>query len=382
MILVGFVIHAILALLGQQGMGPGPGTAHAISGGLCGSYLHYRVITIPAQSGLSADLSNYPVEVQGTYSYLATVANGGLVQNASGYDVGFFTDNTCGTKLAWQTEIWTAASGVVTYWVKLPTVSKTTSTTFVMAYDAGSVTTDQSNATGVWDANFKGVYHLPNGTTLTTLDSTSNAVNGSNHSTGAGAGKIDGDGVFTGSQSLGCSLGGSSYIRTSTPATTATTSVTLSAWVNTTLNSQEGQTVLYNGSDNSSNGYGMFVNQEGVTTGHMFVLYGAIAWWDTGTTVTAAAWHYMVLTINAAGTVGTAYLDGTSLGTHTFPSAANTPTLMTAIGCSDYASANREFYGSLDELRVSNSIRNADWIATDYASQNSPATFYSVGSQF
>lgn len=37
---------------------------------------------------------------------------------------------------------------------------------------------NQWNVTGVWDSNFKGVWHLPNGTALTALDSTSNALNG------------------------------------------------------------------------------------------------------------------------------------------------------------------------------------------------------------
>lgn len=366
---------------GQWGMGPGPGIG-PFAGAICGSYSHYRVITIAAQSGLSADLSNYPVEVQGLYSYLATVANGGLVQNSSGYDVGFFTDNTCSTKLPWQTEIYTASNGQVTYWVQLPTVSKTTSTTFVMAYDAPSISTDQSNATGVWDANFKAVFHIPDGTTITTNDSTSNAFNGTNHQVTAASGKIDGAGSFSGIEgSVGCvGNSSSSWIRTSAPPTTATNSVTLSGWLNTNLNTFDGQTVLYNGSDGSSNGYGMFVNQEGVTSGHMFVLWGAIAWWDTGVTVSATAWHYMALTLNAAGTVATAYLDGASIGTHTFASAPHAPTLYAAIGCADF-SAHREFAGYLDELRISNSIRSADWIATDYASQSSPSTFYSVGTQ-
>jgi hypothetical protein len=37
--------------------------------------------------------------------------------------------------------------------------------------------------------------------------------------------------------------------------------------------------------------------------------------------------------------------------------------------------------GSIDEVRLSNIARPAGWIATEYKNQNSPATFYAVGSE-
>src|SRR5204863_739531 len=42
---------------------------------------------------------------------------------------------------------------------------------------------------------------------------------------------------------------------------------------------------------------------------------------------------------------------------------------------------NRYFNGLLDELRLSNSIRPAAWIATEYNNQSSPSTFYTVDLQ-
>src|SRR5213076_2975691 len=38
------------------------------------------------------------------------------------------------------------------------------------------------------------------------------------------------------------------------------------------------------------------------------------------------------------------------------------------------------FNGTIDEARLSNASRSADWIATEYNNQNSPSTFYNVGS--
>jgi Concanavalin A-like lectin/glucanases superfamily len=36
--------------------------------------------------------------------------------------------------------------------------------------------------------------------------------------------------------------------------------------------------------------------------------------------------------------------------------------------------------GTIDEVRVSSYARSADWIVTEYNNQNSPSTFYTVGS--
>ena len=62
---------------------------------------------------------------------------------------------------------------------------------------AGTKTNQRKSA--AWNSNYIGVWHLPNGTTLTALDSTSNANNGTINGTVAVVGKIDGAGNFDGS---------------------------------------------------------------------------------------------------------------------------------------------------------------------------------------
>jgi hypothetical protein len=44
-----------------------------------------------------------------------------------------------------------------------------------------------------------------------------------------------------------------------------------------------------------------------------------------------------------------------------------------------YIGGTYSFLGKIDEVRVSNNLRNADWIATEYANQISPSTFYAYG---
>ena len=80
-------------------------------------------------------------------------------------------------------------------------MSSTTDTPFYLFYGDPSITTDQSDPLNTWDSNFKAVYHLGNGTTLTATDST-----GGNNGTlfngpTATAGKINGAAHFVHSSS-------------------------------------------------------------------------------------------------------------------------------------------------------------------------------------
>jgi hypothetical protein len=67
------------------------------------------------------------------------------------------------------------------------------------------------------------------------------------------------------------------------------------------------------------------------------------------------------------------YKDGVSDGTGTFSSGLST------------RNANRTFgdslSGILDEIRISNTARSADWITTEYNNQSATSTFYTMGAQ-
>jgi len=61
-------------------------------------YPYSRSITIDHTKVPNTDQSNFPVLISGTYSYLKTLANGGNVQNANGYDIIFAFDSICSTE--------------------------------------------------------------------------------------------------------------------------------------------------------------------------------------------------------------------------------------------------------------------------------------------
>ncbi|MBP6858197.1 MAG: DUF2341 domain-containing protein, partial [Candidatus Pacebacteria bacterium] len=163
---------------------------------------YYRAINIDYTKVPNTDQTDFPILVQGTYSYLKTVANGGKVQNANGYDIGFYSDSGLTTPLKFEINKWSATTGELIAWIKIPTLSHTTNTTIYMAYGNPSITTDQSDPAGVWTNNYLSVWHLGDGTTLNLADSTSNnntLVNG--NSTPATPGKFYGGADFVGANS-------------------------------------------------------------------------------------------------------------------------------------------------------------------------------------
>ena len=120
--------------------------------------------------------------ISGTYSYLATMGNGGNVTNANGYDIIFTSDSSGNTPLAYEQESYNASTGAVNFWVKVPTISHTSDTIIYIFYGNSSVTTDQSNKTAVWDSNYKGVWHLNETSGTVNYDSTSNNIDANKNS--------------------------------------------------------------------------------------------------------------------------------------------------------------------------------------------------------
>jgi len=59
--------------------------------------------------------------------------------------------------LAFERESYNPSTGAVIFWVKVPWVSHTTDSAFYMLYGNSSITTDQSNKTGVWDSDYQGI---------------------------------------------------------------------------------------------------------------------------------------------------------------------------------------------------------------------------------
>lgn len=95
-------------------------------------------------------------------------------------------------------------------------------------------------------------------------------------------------------------------------------------------------------------------------------------------------WHYLVANINIAGDDIDIYVDGSLMDGSGTP--AWTPTTFSdtygpksAIGAASEGTSER-WLGSLDEVRISSTARDANWVTIEYNNQSAPGTFMTVGS--
>ncbi|HEY6254108.1 MAG TPA: DUF2341 domain-containing protein, partial [Candidatus Angelobacter sp.] len=137
-----------------------------------------RAITIDHTRIANSDQANFPVLISGTYSYLATVANGGRVQNPNGYDIIFTSDAAGNNKLDHEIDSYNPATGAVNFWVRVPVLSHATDAVIYMQYGNIGISTSQENKTAVWDSHYGGVWHFSGQGSLSARDSSANANNG------------------------------------------------------------------------------------------------------------------------------------------------------------------------------------------------------------
>jgi hypothetical protein len=223
----------------------------------------------------------------------------------------------------------------------------------------------------VWDTNYKGVWHLPNGATLSAVDSTGIAgtlsMNGTVSPT---TGKIDGGASFPGSPA-NLYGGYTANLKLALPWT-------LEIWYKRNSSTQNGVLLGITASDGNS-GIGIGVgNIAGYFANNSIVVLkpgiynggGAYAPLDTN-------WHHLAVTVDTTNGE-LMYLDGSYVGVDTNKSNISTLNNDAVFLGSWVYYINAYFIGLTDEARISHSIRSADWIKTEYNNQSSPSTFYTL----
>lgn len=329
---------------------------------------YYRSITLDQPAN---DLTDFPVLFYGTFSYLKTIASGGLVNNINGYDITFYSDASLTTLLAFERVYWDGTTGDAEFRIKVPTLTSASPTVIYIAYGNTSKGSDLQNAAGVWSNNYQGVYHLPNGTVLTANDSTSNANNGTLVNTPTAiAGKIDGG--------ANCVRASNQYINLGNPASLQITgNLTIECWVNpTTLNPEM---VVAKDGNVGGRAYTIDVDQGNL---RFYINGGSGGIITGGTILSMAVWQHVVAVYNTAGTLDI-YLNGVTDATQVTGGSTSIPaaTADVYIGRRVFATSENNFDGGFDEVRISNTSRTAVYVATIYSNENDPANFYAIGSE-
>jgi len=380
------------------------------------SFLYYftyrKSITVQSGQVSNGPLTNFPILVSMTDADLRTTANGGHVASYNAgtndpWDIIFeaLDDTTCGgagtapCKLDHEIEQYVASTGQLVAWVRLPSINN--GTVIYMYYGNSCMPSSTQNASGVWDSNYRGVWHLnqdPTATAPQMRDSTANAYNG----TAVGS-------FVSGDQQATVINGGLNFNGTNdeiqiSAAALGANSVTVSAWIRVKSFSETtfaatgpanlGAVVFSTRNVDGDVSPTLVVSPAsggaGTQNGLVFNNDSAgVAMGAKGNSEIALnTWYYAVGTFlrsgagNFAGTWNV-YLNGTlnNAAPNNFNFAGAATGNFTG---ATWRLANNAQWPNfsnviLDEVRVSNTVRSAGWIRTEYNNQNAPASFYSVG---
>ena len=316
------------------------------------NWINRKLITINS-SQVDDDLTNFPI--------LINITDTDLRDNAQndGDDIAFvlYSDNT--THLNHEIEFYNGTTGELYAWVNITSLSSSEDTKIWMYYNNNGCSSQQ-NISGVWDSNHLVVHHL-NETFGTHYDSTSNGNNGTwNDVDGQGSqdatGSIDGANNFDGNDD---------YVSLDNQIT-FTNGNTLMFWAKRDDTTDSGPL----GKEDDNDNYVRFI--AGTTTLRVQDSNSENKVWTS--TFNPNVWYYIAITKQS--NLWEAYRNGASLGTV----AGTYDLLINAIGdC--YSSSVYNFDGIIDEIRISNTIRNASWINTTYNTITNSSTFISIESE-
>ncbi|MEI7452453.1 MAG: DUF2341 domain-containing protein [Candidatus Falkowbacteria bacterium] len=326
------------------------------------SWSYRRTLTIN-HNYVSSSLANFPVLV--SVSGLSNV-------NSDGSDI-VFTASDGVTRLPAEITSYNSSTGSLVAWVKMSLVKYSASSAddiFYMYYGNPLAATPAANSTygsqNVWTSYYGGVWHLDD-----SANESVGAYNGTPANTTNVAGKIGDALSFIAASS-------SSVTLPVAPFSGITTEVTISAW-------QYGATVQ------PAQGVFFYANSaDGLRQFNIHIPWSGSVYWDAFGTVGVydrlqkaaivseykGQWNYWSFVKNQATGDMKIYLNGNLWASGT-GKVKTYQTIVSAIlqngsSCND---------GYVDEFRVSNTARNADWIATEYNNQSAPSSFITMGSQ-
>ncbi|MCA9389910.1 DUF2341 domain-containing protein [candidate division WWE3 bacterium] len=334
------------------------------------SYRKELIIDNTKVSG-STDLTDFVVLVS-----LTTDADLSANAQSDGDDI-VFTDSH-GQRLSHEIESY--ASGTLVAWVRLPVLSASEDTILYMYY--GNPTAfDDTNSADVWGDNYRAVWHM-NESSGNRTDSTDAGLVLTEHGTGGvsstGSGKIGTAADFESTETDYMDLANASAGELNVGSGE---DFTLSAWINLEGGASTNPVV---GKWDSTSTYSYVLE----TTNFSGNQRGEVRFSSDGTTdayikrndafgnLSLSTWYMVTMTFDAATDneciiVNTTY-DCRSTAGDVYNSAANF-----LVG----AKLGAVFDGIIDELKMTKDMKSSEWIDTEFANQNDPATFFSTGSE-
>lgn len=338
-------------------------------------YTSQGTVVIPPATGSTQ--TNITLVITGTDVKLKTVANGGQIQNTVSRvgqtvpaDLILSSDQAGLNLYNWGWDFYDAVNGIATIWVLIPSLTSGASITIYVSIGNTGVSTYQGGAQGSeFDGNTLARYHFPDGTTPTSLDFSVNSFNLTRVANPlAVAGKIDG-GILLVKASA-------QYLLSGTNAALVVTDFTTSVWVKLTSYPAGGAApndlaVVF--CEQQTNLHSVFNIISITPAGKIQLDNSGVAAYLSSATLSLGIWYK--ITVSLSGTTGASlFINNTLDGI----SGITTGTLSFYLDQINYGRQlsggtdnQRYLDGAVDEAIISSVARSANWIATEYANQNS-----------
>ncbi|MFX0181867.1 MAG: DUF2341 domain-containing protein, partial [Candidatus Hodarchaeota archaeon] len=345
--------------------------------------LRYRKsITIDATkvSG-SGSLSNFPVLID----LIDTDLHHPYKVQADGDDILFCDVN--GNMLDHEIELfdqnYDSTRAHLIAWVKIPTISGTDDTTIYL-YFGNKGLSSQSNAEGVWDSNYVGVWHLnqdPSGSAPQILDSTSPYTHGTANASMSSNDLVSG--VIGDALNLD---GTEDFIDFGNPSEMQITgALTVETWFWSDSDQNE-YVIGKNGPGPDMRCWDLSFDPHNGTHGSLVFRYdtdGVLPHYGEVSNVyyEVGKWHHVV-GVFYPSTYLRMYLNGQLVYDNSTAASSQydpgNPLRFGARG-DEISPDDTPFYdGKIDEARISNIARSSEWVITGYNNQFDPNGFYSV----
>jgi len=311
-------------------------------------------------SQVKSDLTSFPILVNIFDSDLNAHAQ------SDGDDILFMDGTGTADRLYHEIEFYNGSDGHLITWVNIPLMNSTNDIIIYLFY-GNPTCNNQENSELVWDSHYLGIWHLDQ-ESGNAIDSTSNKLDGipMNSPIPNIDGKIGKCVDFK-------NYGGNERFEIAGQLVLDVTDITVSAWGYVTDN---------------DNYVSVAARHNGWQLDTLNVPLNNINWYSsespasvTGSQVSQNTWHYIAATVDESEDTIKLYLDG-SLDTTDTGRVTHVDTGGTLyLGDWNGDSATQDWAGLLDEIRISDSIRNEDWIKTEYNNQMNQSTFINVGNQ-
>lgn len=324
---------------------------------------HRKRITINA-AFVDETLTDFPV--------LVNLSGDSELINDTQHDEDiYFTDSDGTALLSFEVESYNRGGGDLIAWVKVPSVSNSADTVFYLYYGDGVDNWDSVNGndpTGVWDSDYKGVWHLAEdpgpGSAGDIRDSSPASAHATAHSSMDSADLVD---AVVGK---GIDFDGVDDVLTFTNTFTGTGVHTFSAWVNQRT-SANNDVIVSIGSPDTQNQNRWFSSHwdDGFVAGGFFANDRS-----SGVSVEDAGFKHVAWSYD--GSQSTFYVNGAA-GTPIDHSGADTVGTGGAIGKGTF-DYNSWLNGQLDEIHLQSAARSGAWFKAEFENQKNGSTFLTI----